>query len=72
MNTAAIVVKCRLADDVMRRLGVQQPRLAVAALNPHAGEEGLFGDEEQEIIAPAVEQRRPPASTSRARFRPTR
>ena len=39
----------------MRRLGVAKPRIAVAALNPHAGEEGLFGDEEQEIIAPAVE-----------------
>jgi 4-hydroxythreonine-4-phosphate dehydrogenase len=54
VNTAAIVVKCRLADSVMRRLGAAKPRLAVAALNPHAGEEGLFGDEEQEIIAPAV------------------
>jgi len=58
LNTAAIVVKCRLADSVMRRLGVARPRLAVAALNPHAGEEGLFGDEEQEIIAPAVEAAR--------------
>ena len=55
LSTAAIVVKCRLADGVMRRLGVKQPRLAVAALNPHAGEQGLFGDEEQEIIAPAVD-----------------
>ena len=51
----AIVSKCRLADQVMRRLGVTQPRLAVCALNPHAGEEGLFGDEEQTIIRPAVE-----------------
>jgi 4-hydroxythreonine-4-phosphate dehydrogenase len=55
LNTSAIAVKCRLADQVMRRLGVANPRIAVAALNPHAGEEGLFGDEEQEIIAPAVE-----------------
>jgi 4-hydroxythreonine-4-phosphate dehydrogenase len=54
LTTTAIVVKCRLADTVMRRLGVAQPRLAVAALNPHGGEKGLFGDEEQEIIAPAV------------------
>jgi 4-hydroxythreonine-4-phosphate dehydrogenase len=58
LNTAAIAAKCRLADAVMRRLGVAQPRLAVAALNPHAGEQGLFGDEEQEIIAPAVEEAR--------------
>jgi 4-hydroxythreonine-4-phosphate dehydrogenase len=54
LSTAAIVAKCRLADRVMRRLGTLEPRLAVAALNPHAGEEGLFGDEEIEIIAPAV------------------
>lgn len=58
LNTAAIVVKCRLADTVMRRLGIVLPRLAVAALNPHGGEQGLFGDEEQEIIAPAVEAAR--------------
>jgi 4-hydroxythreonine-4-phosphate dehydrogenase len=34
--------------------GIARPRLAVAALNPHGGEEGMFGDEEQAIIAPAV------------------
>jgi 4-hydroxythreonine-4-phosphate dehydrogenase len=58
LNTASILVKCRLADTVMRRLGVAQPRIAVAALNPHGGEQGLFGDEESEIIAPAVEAAR--------------
>lgn len=35
--------------------GIENPRIAVAALNPHAGESGLFGDEEERIIAPAVE-----------------
>ncbi len=54
LTPAAIVSKCRLADNVMRRLGVDRPRIAVCALNPHAGEDGLFGDEEQTIIAPAV------------------
>ena len=39
-----------LRDD----FGVPEPRLAVAGLNPHAGEEGMFGDEEQRVIAPAV------------------
>jgi 4-hydroxythreonine-4-phosphate dehydrogenase len=43
-----------LADRTMRRAGFARPRLAVAALNPHAGEGGLFGSEEIEIIAPAV------------------
>jgi 4-hydroxythreonine-4-phosphate dehydrogenase len=36
------------------RFGVEQPRLALAGLNPHAGEHGLFGTEEQEVLAPAV------------------
>lgn len=39
-----------LRDD----FGVAKPRLAVAGLNPHAGEDGMFGDEEQRVIAPAV------------------
>ncbi|MDH4333384.1 MAG: 4-hydroxythreonine-4-phosphate dehydrogenase PdxA [Desulfobulbaceae bacterium] len=39
-----------LRDD----FGVAQPRMAVAGLNPHAGEDGMFGDEEQRVIAPAV------------------
>ena len=49
-----------LADQVMRQLlppGVQ-PRVAVCAFNPHAGEQGLFGHEEQQVIAPAVEAAR--------------
>jgi len=36
--------------------GIQRPRIAVAALNPHGGEEGIFGDEEREVIGPAVRQ----------------
>ena len=36
------------------RFGLRQPRLALAGLNPHAGEHGLFGTEEQEILAPAI------------------
>jgi 4-hydroxythreonine-4-phosphate dehydrogenase len=45
-----------LADGTMRSAGFAAPRIAVAALNPHAGEQGLFGREEIEIIAPAVAQ----------------
>ena len=41
-------------DDALRRIGIAKPRIAVSGLNPHAGEDGLFGSEEQEIIAPAV------------------
>jgi 4-hydroxythreonine-4-phosphate dehydrogenase len=43
-----------LADATMRGAGFQKPRIAVCALNPHAGENGLFGREEIDIIAPAV------------------
>ena len=53
-----VVEKCQLAADMLRRLGAPQPRVGVAALNPHGGEEGLFGDEEIRIITPAVEQAR--------------
>ena len=58
LTPEAILSKCRLADDVMRRLGVATPRVGVCALNPHGGEQGLFGDEEQTVIAPAVERGR--------------
>jgi 4-hydroxythreonine-4-phosphate dehydrogenase len=44
----------RLADAALRALGVERPRVAVAGLNPHAGENGLFGAEDAERIAPAV------------------
>jgi 4-hydroxythreonine-4-phosphate dehydrogenase len=43
-----------LADATMRGAGMARPRIAVAALNPHGGENGLFGREEIEMIAPAV------------------
>jgi 4-hydroxythreonine-4-phosphate dehydrogenase len=43
-----------LADTTMRGAGIAEPRIAVAALNPHAGENGLFGREEIDVIAPAV------------------
>jgi 4-hydroxythreonine-4-phosphate dehydrogenase len=44
----------RLASEGCRALGIANPRVAVAGLNPHAGEGGLFGREEIEIIAPAI------------------
>jgi 4-hydroxythreonine-4-phosphate dehydrogenase len=47
-----------LAEKACRSLGVREPRIAVAGLNPHAGEGGLFGLEEQREIMPAVEAAR--------------
>jgi 4-hydroxythreonine-4-phosphate dehydrogenase len=46
----------RLADTTLRQAGFEHPRIAVAALNPHNGENGLFGMEEIEIIRPVVEE----------------
>ncbi len=46
------------AIGYLEKMGFDYPRLAVAALNPHAGENGLFGDEEQRIIQPAIQQAR--------------
>lgn len=44
----------RLLDEFLQRLGCARPRIGVCALNPHAGEHGLFGDEEARLIEPAV------------------
>ena len=43
-----------LSYRACRELGIEDPRIAVAALNPHAGENGMFGSEEKEEIAPAI------------------
>lgn len=48
----------RLTDTGLRGMGVERPRLAVAALNPHGGDGGLLGREEIEVIGPAVEAAR--------------
>lgn len=56
LSSDGIVGRIRLMDSFMRRVGCEAPRVAVCALNPHAGEEGLFGDEESRLIAPAVQQ----------------
>ena len=53
----SVAAKIRLADEALRPLtGGRPPRIAVAGLNPHAGENGLFGDEEQTVIGPAVDR----------------
>jgi len=55
LSSAAIRDTIRIAAaDLRRHFGLIRPRLAVLALNPHAGEGGLFGDEEGRLIAPAI------------------
>lgn len=58
LSEDAIVEKCQLAANMLQRLGATSPRVGVAALNPHGGEDGLFGDEEIRIIRPAVARAR--------------
>jgi 4-hydroxythreonine-4-phosphate dehydrogenase len=54
LDTGLVLETLRITDAAMRRFGLASPRIAVAGLNPHAGEGGLFGDEELRIIAPAI------------------
>ena len=52
-----IIAKLTLLNNSLKRdFGYEKPRIAVLALNPHAGDQGLMGKEEQEIIIPALEQ----------------
>ncbi len=60
-----------LADRALRALGNSSPRIAVAGLNPHAGEGGLFGTEEIEEIVPAIEMARERGIDARGPVPPT-
>lgn len=54
LSLASELRTIRLAERSLRAMGIAQPRIAVAGLNPHAGEGGLFGSEDRDIIAPAI------------------
>ena len=57
LTSAAILDTCRItAHDLRQRFGIAAPRLAISGLNPHAGEGGALGLEDDAIIRPAVEQ----------------
>ncbi|MBB3292010.1 4-hydroxythreonine-4-phosphate dehydrogenase [Mitsuaria sp. BK045] len=58
ITTGRVLQTLRITDAALRRAGLDAPRIAVAGLNPHAGEGGLFGTEEIEHIAPAIAQAR--------------
>lgn len=49
-----VLSQTRLLNNALKNLGIAEPRIAVSGLNPHAGENGLFGDEEIIHIAPAI------------------
>ena len=56
VKKARVLKVIELADATLKKIGIAAPRIAVAGLNPHAGENGLFGDEEIKEITPAVEE----------------
>jgi len=53
-----VITVVTLASQALQEMGVTNPRIAVAGLNPHAGEDGMFGREEIEIITPAIQAAR--------------
>jgi len=57
-TTGRVLRTIELGSDAMKLLGKKEPRIAVCGLNPHAGEHGLFGDEDQRVILPAIEAAR--------------
>lgn len=57
LTTDLIVETGRIvAQDLMQRFGIAVPRLTISGLNPHAGEDGLIGDEETRVIRPAIDR----------------
>lgn len=58
LDTTRILRTIELGNAAMKLLGFARPRVAVCGLNPHAGEHGIFGDEDQKFIVPAIEQAR--------------
>lgn len=59
LTTGLILETIRIADrDLRARFAIARPRIAVAGLNPHAGEDGALGTEDRAIVAPAIEQAR--------------
>lgn len=54
LDPARIERTIELGDEAMRLLGFSHPRIAVCGLNPHAGEHGLFGEEDERFIVPAI------------------
>ncbi|XIH84746.1 D-threonate 4-phosphate dehydrogenase [Pantoea sp. SGAir0430] len=55
LNGERIQTVIGMANSFLRRVGYDQPRIAVAGVNPHAGENGLFGDEEITTVTPAIQ-----------------
>ena len=70
LTAPSIVRTLQIADRALRAAGLSAPRIAVAGLNPHAGEAGLFGREEIDTIAPAIAEARAQGIDARGPFAP--
>jgi len=70
LSIDGIATTIRLAHEAGQRFGMAAPRIAVAGLNPHAGEGGLFGDEEGRLIEPAIARARADGIDARGPFAP--
>lgn len=55
LNKSRVNTVIKIADEFMKKAGFSQPKIAVAGVNPHAGENGLFGHEEIEVLGPCIE-----------------
>lgn len=55
LNRERVETVIGMAETFLKRVGYDKPRIAVAGVNPHAGENGLFGDEEIKIVGPSIE-----------------
>ena len=58
ITVESVVRTIRAVDATLRKIGIEGPKIAVSGVNPHAGEGGLFGDEERRAVAPAIEEAR--------------
>jgi 4-hydroxy-L-threonine phosphate dehydrogenase PdxA len=58
LSKERILETIRAVHETLRKIGVASPRIAVSGVNPHAGEGGLFGDEEERSVTPAIEAAR--------------
>jgi 4-hydroxythreonine-4-phosphate dehydrogenase len=56
LTSERILRVIELTDDFLKKIRIERPKIGVLALNPHAGEHGLFGMEEEQVIAPAISE----------------
>ncbi len=59
LNVAKIAHVTRVTAEFLHRIGIRRPRIALAGVNPHAGENGLFGDEEYRVLEPSLTYLKP-------------